>query len=100
MTPAPDPRHLAPISLRQTTHFFDIGYGWLCKHCSAADSERTHQPSETRSGFFRPAEPEKKEAKPPGLPLASWTDSSRHVLNCPRCGIEETVLNSNQNRQR
>jgi hypothetical protein len=74
--------------VKETTHFFNLGYGWLCKHCSAADSERSHQPRETHSSFFSHAEP---ETKPSGLPLAGWTDSSRHALICPRCGIEETI---------
>jgi rubredoxin len=90
-------RYTAPGSdylLRQTTHFFDLGYGWLCKHCSAADSERTHQPREPRSGFLNQAEPEKNEPKTSGLPLATWTDASRHALTCPRCGIEERIINS------
>jgi hypothetical protein len=79
--------------LNQTNHFFDLGYGWLCKHCSAADCEREHQDTETRSGFFSRADSDKKASKPPGLPLASWTDSSRHALTCPRCGIEEMITN-------
>jgi rubredoxin len=80
--------------LRQTTHFFDLGYGWLCKHCSAADSERAHQPRESPSGLFSQSEPEKKEANKPGLPLATWTNASRRALICPRCGIEETITNA------
>jgi hypothetical protein len=76
--------------LNQTNHFFDLGYGWLCKHCSAADTEQAHHP-DVHGGFFDHAS-EKKEAKPSGLALATWTDSSRHALTCPRCGIEETVV--------
>jgi hypothetical protein len=86
--------------MNQTNHFFNLGYGWLCKHCSAADAERTNQPPKVRTGFFghaapeKPAASEKKDAHPSGLPLASWTDPSRHALNCPRCGIEETISNA------
>jgi hypothetical protein len=68
----------------QTNHFFDLGYGWLCKHCSAADTEAKHRPTETHGG-----QPERL----PGLALAGWTDSSRQALACPRCGIEETIRN-------
>ena len=75
--------------MNQTNHFFDLGYGWLCKHCSAADAERAHQPSRAR-GFFNHAEPEKEE-RPFGPPLAGWTDASRRALFCPRCGIAETL---------
>jgi hypothetical protein len=77
--------------VNQTNHFFDLGYGWLCKHCSAADTEAKHQPPEAHGGFFSQAEREKKEVKASALALASWTDSSRHALTCPRCGIEETI---------
>jgi hypothetical protein len=78
--------------MNQTNHFFNLGYGWLCKHCSAADTERSNQPAKARS-FFSHAEPEKKETQS-GLPLATWTDPSRHALGCPRCGIEETISNA------
>jgi hypothetical protein len=80
--------------MNQTNHFFNLGYGWLCKHCSAADCERTAQPAQSRSGFFSHGEPDKKEASAAGLPLATWTDASRHALMCPRCGIGETISNA------
>jgi hypothetical protein len=65
--------------MNQTNHFFDLGYGWLCKHCSAEAAERKQQQPE--------------ESKTFGLALASWTDSTHHTLTCPRCGIEETISN-------
>jgi hypothetical protein len=80
--------------MNQTNHFFNLGYGWLCKHCSAADTEAEHQPPEIQASFFSRADSEKKESKSRGLALASWTDSSRHALTCPRCGIEETISNA------
>jgi hypothetical protein len=80
--------------LNQTNHFFDLGYGWLCKHCSAADTEANHQPQTARGSVFNNAEPEKQAAKPPGLALATWTDPSRQGLVCPRCGIRETISNA------
>jgi hypothetical protein len=73
--------------LNQTNHFFDLGYGWLCKHCSAADAEATQH----RSSFFSSPDSEKRESRPLGLALATWTDNSRHALVCPRCGIAETI---------
>ncbi|MEP6569364.1 MAG: hypothetical protein ABJC10_06275 [Acidobacteriota bacterium] len=69
--------------MNQTNHFFDLGYGWLCKHCSAADTEATRSP-ENRE------QPQQATA----LALAGWTDSSHHALTCPRCGIEETITNA------
>jgi hypothetical protein len=68
--------------MNQTNHFFNLGYGWLCKHCSSADTEAKHRPPETSSG---------RQEKKPALALAGWTDASRHALTCPRCGIEEII---------
>ena len=68
--------------MNQTNHFFDLGYGWLCKHCSAEDTEsKQHSDNAGTSQSF-------------GLALAGWTDSTRQALNCPRCGIEEVIQNS------
>jgi len=64
--------------MHQTTHFFNLGYGWLCKHCSAEDTERK-QHEIHHSG----------ERKPVSLALATWIDEEHHGLSCPRCGIEE-----------
>jgi len=69
----------------QTNHFFNLGYGWLCKHCSSADTEAKHRPTEASVG---------QQPKVPGLALAGWTDASRQALTCPRCGIEETITNA------
>jgi hypothetical protein len=81
--------------MNQTNHFFDVGYGWLCKHCSAADTEAKHQPREAQAGFFGNAEPDQKQSNPPApaLALATWTDPSHHSLVCPRCGIKESIKN-------
>jgi hypothetical protein len=64
----------------QTNHFFNIGYGWLCKHCSAEDAEQQRQPQH---------ESAKRNST---LALASWTDASHRTMTCPRCGIEEVIF--------
>jgi hypothetical protein len=66
--------------VHQTTHFFNLGYGWLCKHCSAEDAERQRH-KQHHNG----------ERKSTSLALAKWIDEERHGLACPRCGIEELV---------
>jgi len=73
--------------MNQTNHFFNLGYGWLCKHCSASDAEtkQANEAGANSAGRAQPASP---------LALASWTDASHHALSCPRCGIEETISNS------
>lgn len=75
--------------MNQTNHFFNLGYGWLCKHCCAEDAERKQRPpaSAAAPGFGANAGKEGCSQ----LALASWADSARHILTCPRCGIEETI---------
>jgi len=64
--------------MNQTTHFFNLGYGWLCKHCSAEDTERKHH--HQHHGAH----------KPQSLALAKWIEDQHfRGLMCPRCGIAE-----------
>jgi hypothetical protein len=74
----------SPLFVNQTNHFFNLGYGWLCKHCSAEDAERKHHNDRTHAGSFA-------AGKTPAL--AHW-NSNRQSLTCLRCGIEETVKNA------
>jgi ssDNA-binding Zn-finger/Zn-ribbon topoisomerase 1 len=67
--------------MHQTTHFFNLGYGWLCKHCSAENAERQHRQHSNNNG----------ERKMPNLALAKWIDEEHHGLLCPRCGMQELV---------
>jgi hypothetical protein len=67
--------------MHQTTHFFNLGYGWLCKHCSAEDAERKHHHHHSQG-----------EQKPQGLAFARWVDEQHwRGLVCPRCGISEQI---------
>lgn len=66
--------------MHQTTHFFNVGYGWLCKHCSSESAERKQQDLHNHAVHH-----------PQPLAFAKWTDESRSGLICPRCGIEEHV---------
>jgi hypothetical protein len=68
--------------MNQTNHFFDLGYGWLCKHCSAEDAERIQQDQEESARFFSESEAEEKESKSVNFALARWSDST--ALTCPR----------------
>jgi hypothetical protein len=79
--------------LNETNHFFNLGYGWLCKHCSAEDADK-HERGGPWDFFQRKkeqSEPEKIATKLPSLVLARWTDAARQSLTCPRCGIEELI---------
>jgi hypothetical protein len=74
----------------ETTHFINTGFGWVCKHCSAEETESALV-GEARARFFTEGEAEAKEPSFSTLALARWRDVTRQVLVCPRCSIEETV---------
>jgi hypothetical protein len=74
--------------VNETNHFFNLGYGWLCKHCSAEDSER--EPSTTAQPLQQGDAPDEKP-KPAAPALASWTDATRQTLVCARCSIAEMI---------
>jgi hypothetical protein len=64
--------------MHQTTHFFNLGYGWLCKHCSAEDAERKHHHHGAQN--------------PQGPAFARWVEQEEwQGLVCPRCGISENL---------
>ena len=64
--------------MHQTTHFFNLGYGWLCKHCSAEDAERKHH--------------HRSAPKPQGPAFARWVDQDEfRGLICSRCNISENL---------
>jgi hypothetical protein len=71
-------------------HFINEGFGWVCKHCSAAMKARVNEQS-TRARFFTEGEAEEKEPQLSTPALARWTSPTRRALSCPRCGIEELV---------
>jgi hypothetical protein len=50
-------------AMHQTTHFFNLGYGWLCKHCSAEDAERKHHHHHPHGA-----------QKPQSLAFAKWVE--------------------------
>jgi hypothetical protein len=74
--------------VNETNHFFNLGYGWLCKHCSAEDSERAHS---TPTLLMQQGDAQYKNPKPAALALASWTDATGQTLVCARCSIEEMI---------
>jgi len=76
--------------MNETNHFFNLGYGWLCKHCSAEDAEH-HEDKGSIWSFFHKSQAEKKTPRFPSLVLARWTDATRRTLSCPRCSIEEPL---------
>jgi hypothetical protein len=74
----------------ETDNFFNAGYGWICRRCNPDDETRAHLTT-GRARFFEEGEAEDKEVVFSTPALARWRDSSRQVLVCPQCGIEEMV---------
>jgi len=58
----------------QTNHFFNLGYGWLCKHCSAENAER-HDDEVGPGRTWDESHDGKTEGQTAGLALARWTDA-------------------------
>jgi hypothetical protein len=78
--------------LKETDHFINLGYGWLCKHCRAEVLARSEQSTTAgRARFHTEGEAEDKEAALSTTALARWRDSTRRALFCPLCSIEETI---------
>jgi hypothetical protein len=71
-------------------HFINPGYGWMCKRCMAED-ESGGAAAGARARFLTEGEAETKEPALSSLALARWRDSSRQILYCPRCAVEELV---------
>ena len=74
----------------ETEHFVNDGTGWECKRCRAgarADAEPDGGPGR----FFREGEAEGGGPRLSSSARATWADSARATLRCPRCGVEERV---------
>jgi hypothetical protein len=88
----PNIAHCTPlnVSIMETDHFINNGYGWVCKRCypemNAPVSEGLG-----RARFHTEGEAEDKELALSTPALARWRDASRRTLVCPYCGIEEML---------
>jgi len=78
------------VKRRETEHFINDGYGWMCKRCRPA--EMSAAASGGRARFFTEGEAEEREIDLSAAALARWRDPSHQSLFCPRCGIEERVM--------
>lgn len=78
--------------MKEIGNFYNEGFGWICRPC-----ERELKPISDNvrySRAFREGEAESKNPTLANAALAKWTDATRRVLTCPRCGITEPVEKS------
>ena len=74
----------------ETEHFVNDGTGWECRRCRA-ELRADAAPGEGPGRFFREGEAEGGGPRLSSNARASWADSGRERLRCPRCGVEEHV---------
>ena len=77
--------------MRETAHFLNEGYGWMCKRCRDEGGQTAPPSSDTLPRFFREGEAEDRDVRLSTTTLARWKDDSRRTLLCPRCGAEEEI---------
>jgi hypothetical protein len=71
-------------------HFFNSGYGWLCRHCNP-EAGPAEAEARTLARFMTEGEAEDKEPSLSTGILARWRDASRRSLYCPSCSVEELL---------
>lgn len=77
--------------MNEIGNFYNEGFGWICRPC-----ERELAPADKHrhSRVFREGEAESRDPKLANTALAKWTDVTRRILTCPRCGLTESVEKS------
>ncbi len=66
-------------------HFYNDGFGWICKSCEA----ELKTDDEEKSRLLTEGEAESKNPKFSNEAMAKWFDESHKTLLCPRCGQTE-----------
>jgi hypothetical protein len=77
----------------QLDSFYNDGTGWICRQCER-QLESPQPDSDFPSRIFEEGEAEAKQPRLASLARAKWTDATRRMLTCPRCGISEFVEKS------
>ena len=70
-------------------HFYNNGFGWICKRCEEEEVIKTSESEHSR--LLSEGEAESKNPRLSTPALAKWKDEKREALMCERCGIEEQV---------
>ncbi len=69
--------------------FYNQGMGWVCRRCESKLA--TPDDASPLSRAFREGEAESKTPMLANQALAKWSDKTRRVLICPRCGQTQMV---------
>ena len=76
--------------MSETGHFVNDGTGWECRRCRA-EVKDDDAPGDGPGRFFREGEAEGGGPRLSSAARASWANSERDRLRCPRCGVEGRV---------
>lgn len=76
--------------MTEPNNFYNEGFGWICRRCEE-DLEVDGETITQYSRVFREGESESKTPELANKALAKWSDLTRRILICPRCGITESV---------
>lgn len=75
--------------MRELKHFYNAGFGWICRKC---EPEITSADDAQPSRLMREGEAESKNPRLSNQALARWADREHTTLECPRCGIKQSLL--------
>lgn len=68
-------------------HFYNSGFGWVCRYCEKQLEEEGDRPSR----LMAEGEAESKTPRLSTKALAKWADPEQRTLVCPRCGVTELI---------
>ncbi len=74
---------------KETDYFLNEGFGWVCKRCQEAEKSAPKMKEQSR--LLKEGEAESKQPKFSITSLATWLDSEKSILSCPKCGKRETI---------
>jgi hypothetical protein len=74
--------------MRDLEHFYNAGFGWICRKC---ESESNPVPDAQPPRLLKEGEAESKNPRLSNQALARWSDTDRSILECPRCGVKQSL---------
>jgi hypothetical protein len=71
-----------------SSNFYNKGFGWICRRCEPDNSPPV---SDQPSRLLTEGESEGKNPRLSTAALAHWADDTRQTLECPQCGMKESI---------